>query len=238
MEKNTRKMSKGNLTGIGVGLASLILSGCIVTSYEKKMDDLTDNLDRVEEKAKKVISIAEGYKQENSAYKLKISELSSSVQALEKENLKLKRNLVEVKKANTALKSKLDKSRVAKINAQKDTDSKSSGVIAQKVNSNNYYETTMEVTAYTAGYESTQKKKGDKGYGLTASGAYVKEGVTIACPKSMKFGTVVEIDGYGKRVCQDRGGAIKNGKLDLYMDSVIKAKNFGRKKVKVKVFKG
>lgn len=235
MEKNTRKMSKGNLTGIGVGLASLILSGCIIVSNEKKMDAITDS---AEERIKEAIVISEGYKQENSLYKLKVSELTNNVQSLKEEKVILKNNLEEVKKQNKILKSKIEKSRIEKLKAQKKADNnKSNGVVAQKVNSSNYYETTMVVTAYTAGYESTQKKKGDKGYGLTASGAYVKEGRTIACPKSMSFGTVVELDGYGKRVCEDRGGAITNGHLDLYMDSLQKAQSFGRKTMKVKVFK-
>jgi 3D (Asp-Asp-Asp) domain-containing protein len=93
----------------------------------------------------------------------------------------------------------------------------------------------FDVTAYTAGYESTQKRKGDKGYGLTASGTYVKEGRTIACPPSMEFGTKVKIEGVGLRTCEDRGSAVKTGHLDLYMDSVNEALDFGRQKLLVEV---
>jgi 3D (Asp-Asp-Asp) domain-containing protein len=95
--------------------------------------------------------------------------------------------------------------------------------------------TYFEVTAYTAGYESTQKRKGDKGYGLTASGAYVKAGRTIACPQSFKFGTKLNIEGVGLRVCEDRGGAISTSKLDLYVDSLNEALKFGRKKLLVEI---
>jgi 3D (Asp-Asp-Asp) domain-containing protein len=94
-----------------------------------------------------------------------------------------------------------------------------------------------EVTAYTAGYESTQKHKGDVGYGITASGAPVKEGRTIACPPSLKFGTRVNIEGIGIRVCEDRGGAIKQGHLDLYMSNLNDALNFGRKRLLVEILK-
>lgn len=93
----------------------------------------------------------------------------------------------------------------------------------------------FEITAYTAGYESTQKKKGDKGYGITASGTYVKEGRTIACPPSLEFGTKLNIEGIGLRVCEDRGGAIKEGHLDLYMDSLSAAIEFGRKTLSVEI---
>jgi 3D (Asp-Asp-Asp) domain-containing protein len=93
----------------------------------------------------------------------------------------------------------------------------------------------MEVTAYTAGYESTQKQKGDNGYGITASGTYVKEGRTIACPPSLEFGTKLNIEGIGLRVCEDRGGAIKDGHLDLYMNSVTAALEFGRRTLSVEI---
>jgi 3D (Asp-Asp-Asp) domain-containing protein len=93
----------------------------------------------------------------------------------------------------------------------------------------------MEITAYTAGYESTQKQKGDKGYGITASGTYVEEGKTIACPPSLEFGTKLNIIGIGLRICEDRGGAIKDGHLDLYMDSLSEAISFGRKTLMVEI---
>jgi 3D (Asp-Asp-Asp) domain-containing protein len=92
-----------------------------------------------------------------------------------------------------------------------------------------------EVTAYTAGFESTQKQKGDEGYGVTASGTTVKQGRTIACPSSLKFGTKVNIEGIGLRVCEDRGGAIKTGHIDLYVENVNQALEFGRKKLLVEI---
>jgi 3D (Asp-Asp-Asp) domain-containing protein len=91
------------------------------------------------------------------------------------------------------------------------------------------------VTAYTAGYESTQKRKGDKGYGITASGTKVTEGRTIACPPSLQFGSKLNIEGVGLRVCEDRGGAIKEGHLDLYISNVNAALSFGKKKLRVEI---
>lgn len=93
----------------------------------------------------------------------------------------------------------------------------------------------FEVTAYTAGYESTQKKPGDPYYGITASGEPVREGVTVACPPSMPFGTVIEIEGIGQRICQDRGGAITEGRLDVYFDDLNDALNFGRQTRNVRI---
>jgi 3D (Asp-Asp-Asp) domain-containing protein len=96
---------------------------------------------------------------------------------------------------------------------------------------------TYLITAYTAGYESTQKKKGEKGYGLTASGATVQEGRTIACDRSIPFGTEFYIDGIGIRVCEDRGGKIKGKHIDLYMNDLKKAKEFGVQHLEVRMIK-
>jgi 3D (Asp-Asp-Asp) domain-containing protein len=95
--------------------------------------------------------------------------------------------------------------------------------------------TTFEVTAYTSGYESTGKRPGDEGYGITASGEPVRDNYTIACPPSMVFGTRLEIEGIGERVCEDRGGAIKEGRLDLYMTELQDALTFGRQSLKVRI---
>lgn len=92
-----------------------------------------------------------------------------------------------------------------------------------------------EVTFYTANYESTGKNKGDSGYGLTASGTTVQEGRTVACPRNLKLGTKIHIEGFGYRICEDRGGAIKNRVLDVYVESLDKAIQLGRQKLKVTI---
>lgn len=96
---------------------------------------------------------------------------------------------------------------------------------------------TFEVTAYTAGVESTGKSPGDAGYGITASGEPVQEGRTVACPKSLPFGTRLEIEGIGERVCTDRGGAIGEGRLDVYMTELNDAQEFGRQSRQVRIIK-
>lgn len=98
-----------------------------------------------------------------------------------------------------------------------------------------HYNMTFEATAYTAGPESTGKSPGHPEYGLTASGAYVEEGLTLACPPSLAFGTKIEIEGYGVRVCQDRGGDIVEGRLDIYFEQLSTALDFGRRNVNVRI---
>lgn len=96
--------------------------------------------------------------------------------------------------------------------------------------------TVYEVTAYTAGYECTGKRPGDKGYGITASGAKVRERHTIAAPKDIPFGTKIYIPYFDATfTVEDRGGAIKGKRLDVYIDDLSEAKAFGRRKLDVHI---
>ena len=91
-----------------------------------------------------------------------------------------------------------------------------------------------EITAYTAGYESTGKTPEHPAYGITASGAVVKENYTIACPPELEFGTKVFIPYFSKTfVCEDRGGAIKGKTIDVYMEKLVDAKQFGRQMLEI-----
>lgn len=77
-----------------------------------------------------------------------------------------------------------------------------------------------------------------KSNGITASGEKAVEGVTVAMNKSIPFGTKIYIDGVGERIVQDRGGAIKGNRIDLYFDSHQEALNFGRQTKQVTIMNG
>jgi 3D (Asp-Asp-Asp) domain-containing protein len=94
---------------------------------------------------------------------------------------------------------------------------------------------SFEVTAYTAGEESTGKSPSDADYGVTASGKRVRANHTVACPPSLAFGTRLEIEGIGVRVCEDRGGRITEGHIDVYMSQLKEARQFGRKHLRVRI---
>lgn len=64
----------------------------------------------------------------------------------------------------------------------------------------------------------------------TASGAIAKANYTIAADTSvLPFGTKVRINGHSYEV-QDRGGAIKNKRIDVYFADHESAKKFGKQK--------
>lgn len=81
----------------------------------------------------------------------------------------------------------------------------------------------MRVTAYDLSYESCGKHPNHPLYGITASGEYVKEWYTIAAGPELPFETVVYIPyfknkpNHGVFIVKDRGSAIKNGCIDVYI---------------------
>ncbi len=83
---------------------------------------------------------------------------------------------------------------------------------------------TINASAYTAAADECGKSDG-----ITASGLKVKEKRTLACPPAYPFGTKIKIEGYGVYTCEDRGGAIKGNRFDIYMKTKSEAFAFGRR---------
>lgn len=93
----------------------------------------------------------------------------------------------------------------------------------------------------TSAYCSCSKCCG-KSTGITASGAKATAWYTIAAGKGYKLGTVIYIPAFANKpnggwfVVQDRGGAISNSKIDVYMGSHSAALQFGRKTLECYVY--
>jgi uncharacterized protein YabE (DUF348 family) len=101
----------------------------------------------------------------------------------------------------------------------------------------------MTATAYTA-FDS-----GMNGKGITANGSKVKSFHTIAAPPNIPFGTKVYIpelvNYWAKRgvsisgifTVEDRGGAIKGNKIDIYMEDKSTTLNWGRRSVTIYILR-
>lgn len=89
---------------------------------------------------------------------------------------------------------------------------------------------TINASAYTAAADECGKSDG-----ITASGAKVTAYRTLACPPSYTFGTKIHIVGMGDYICEDRGGAIKGNKFDIYMETKKEAFAFGRRQLEAYV---
>lgn len=63
----------------------------------------------------------------------------------------------------------------------------------------------------------------------TATSTKPKEGRTIAVdPKVIPFGTLVYIEGFGYRIAEDTGSAIKGNRIDIFMMDYNKALSLGK----------
>jgi len=91
----------------------------------------------------------------------------------------------------------------------------------------------MTVTAYTAGPESTGKRPGDKGYGITFTGTQARPGVCAVDPNYIPLGSSLYVESYGYCRAEDIGGKIKKWHIDVFMENVDEAFEFGREKRKV-----
>ncbi len=85
----------------------------------------------------------------------------------------------------------------------------------------------MNASAYTA------HDPGNSGY--TATGHRLKRGMVSVDPNVIPLGSQVYIEGYGYAVAADTGGAIVGNRIDLAMDTIAEALEFGRREVVVYV---
>lgn len=65
------------------------------------------------------------------------------------------------------------------------------------------------------------------------TGLSVRAGLVAVDPRVIPLGTHLYIPGYGFAIAADTGGAIKDAKIDLYMNSLQEALSFGRQDVVV-----
>ncbi|PLR69422.1 MULTISPECIES: peptidoglycan-binding protein [Bacillaceae] len=93
-------------------------------------------------------------------------------------------------------------------------------------------ELTVASTAYTASCEGCS--------GVTKMGVdlnkYPEAKVIAVDPNIIPIGSTVEVEGYGKAIAADIGGAITGNEIDVFLAGQDSAMNWGRKSVKVKVY--
>jgi 3D (Asp-Asp-Asp) domain-containing protein len=75
---------------------------------------------------------------------------------------------------------------------------------------------------------------GESSDGITASGVEAV-GKLCAAPKSIPFGTVIDIPGYGVVTVEDRGSAITEAKLDVLFPTHEAARAWGVQTLEVEI---
>jgi 3D (Asp-Asp-Asp) domain-containing protein len=97
----------------------------------------------------------------------------------------------------------------------------------------------MSITAYDLSVESCGKLPNHPEYGITASGERVREWFTVAAGPELKFGTQIYIPYFADKpnkgifTVQDRGSAVKDGCIDVYIADNAECWRFGRQRLEV-----
>lgn len=92
---------------------------------------------------------------------------------------------------------------------------------------------TICTECYSYGYESNGDNK--NGTQVTANGSIPTYGRTIAADRRFPFGIEIYIEGLGWRTVEDRGGAIRGQRLDVFMPNHHLALSFGRQNREVRI---
>lgn len=85
-------------------------------------------------------------------------------------------------------------------------------------------------------YNYGPRKGQRKQVGLTASGTRARLGTIAADTRLYPFGTVMYVPGYGYGVVEDRGGAIRGQKIDLFFRTHQQALEWGRQHKDVRIW--
>lgn len=88
-----------------------------------------------------------------------------------------------------------------------------------------YMEIICEATAYT--------HTGNRTY----TGTWPSRGTIAVDPKVIPLGSRLWVEGYGFGVAEDTGGAIKGHIVDVFLENEEACREWGRRKVKVRVYK-
>ena len=115
------------------------------------------------------------------------------------------------------------------VQVQKVQTTSRSGATAPRTSSVNIDGTTYKITAYCSCAKCCGKTTG-----RTASGTKATAGRTVAAPSNFAFGTKLNIGGHVYTV-EDRGGAIKGNRIDIYVNSHSEALRWGVRYLPVSV---
>lgn len=154
--------------------------------------------------------------------KQRIQQENEEKQKIEQERIERERSEEEKKKQELAKLEEQKQEQQAKVTSR-------SGSTLQNTKSEEW------IKFIATGYCNCSKCGG--GSGRTAMGTIPQANRTVAMPKGYSFGTKIEIQGMGTYIVEDRGGAIKGNKIDIYFNSHKEALNFGKRTVYLRAVK-
>lgn len=150
------------------------------------------------------------------------------------------KKIVEIRDNEVVSRASVDRTATANATQVAEQAASSGNSLAAKAAGKTPSVVTVNASAYTA--STCGKSPGQKGYGITASGARATAWCTVAAGKGYPLGTIIYIPYFANKpnggwfVVQDRGGAISNNKLDVYMNTYNECINFGRRNLECYVY--
>ena len=162
----------------------------------------------------------------------KVSRLTQAHGRLVEENKKLQQDYNTLKKNKAIAAEKARQQKTSSQLAQSASMNKKDVVVSRSNNqtaTKTFYVTATAYNAYCAGCSGT-----------TATGIDLRGNpglkVIAVDPSVIPLGSKVWVEGYGYAVAGDTGGAIKGNKIDLFMPSESNCRDWGVRKVQIKVF--
>lgn len=143
--------------------------------------------------------------------------------------------IVEIRNNEIVSRDTIDRANAAATNA-----AANGNALAAKVSGMTPKVVTLNTSAYTA--STCDKSPSSPSYGITASGARATAWCTVAAGKGYPMGTIIYIPYFANKpnggwfIVQDRGGAISNNKLDVYMNTYNECINFGRRNLECYIY--
>ncbi len=147
------------------------------------------------------------------------------------------KKIIEIRNNEVSSRASVDRATVETV-AQ--TASANGNALATKAQGITPVVKTLNASAYTA--STCGKSANSSGYGITSSGARASSWCTVAAGKGYPIGTIIYIPYFANKpnggwfVVQDRGGAISNNKLDVYMSTYNECINFGRRNLECYIY--
>ena len=217
-----------------IEVAKISESGIEVTldSLLKAYDTITEKIEIIEE-AIPYETVTKDVSEGASSTKNKV--IQQGEDGIKQVTYKIKyQNEVEIEKnkiSEEIIKEPVE--RIVQVQSNVITSRASTTSRAEAVANSGNSSSTVKIYKVTA-YCSCSKCCGSHANGYTASGTKATAGRTIAAPSNFAFGTKLIINGK-EYVVEDRGGAIKGNRIDMYVDSHAQALAWGVKYLPVEV---
>lgn len=110
-------------------------------------------------------------------------------------------------------------------------------IITENIKAEKYVEPirNFKILTITGYSQSPEEGTAD---GITADGTRVAYGVCAADPRMFRFGSILDIPGYGRCVVHDTGGAIVGNRIDAFFPNRSDAFKWGRRTLQVEIIRG